>query len=205
MGNKQGLTDVQMMLLIGWNLAAGYWSRIGLSPAEAKELMFNFAAQVASKPVRTRELLPPIQQALMALRKDPFEVIQGEAPFRPHAQANMKRLLNAYIEGGDSGLDAAWAEVFSEDQEVQPADYQPIRVVGGNGKSKETALEVVGAPDQETRVAAEWWYLRYTFGWAWQPGVHATTTNDENGNRFSVHDGQLLGGSRKKIFFRLPW
>jgi len=206
MGKRQGLTDVQMMLLIGWNLSAGYWSRLGLSPAEAKDLMSNFAKQIGDNPVKVvKESRPHIQQALMALRKEPFEAIQGEAPFRLHAQTNMKRLLNAYMESGDSGFDETWPQVFSNDQEVQPADYQPIRVVGGGGESRETALEVVGAPDGETRVAAEWWYLRYTFGWEWEPGFHATTTKDESGNRFSVHDGRLPGGSRKQIFFRLPW
>lgn len=195
-----------MMFLIGWNLAAGYWSRLGLSPVEAKELMSNFARQLGDDPLKTvKESRPHIQQALMALRKEPFEAIQGEAPFRPHAQANMKRLLNAYMNGGVSAFDDVWRQVFPDGQEVEPADYQPIRVVGGGGEARETALEVVGAPDQETRVAAEWWYLRYTFGWEWEPGMHATTTKDANGNRFSVHHGRLSGGARKQIFFRLPW
>lgn len=126
-----------MMFLIGWNLAAGYWSRLGLSPVEAKELMSNFARQLGDDPLKTvKESRPHIQQALMALRKEPFEAIQGEAPFRPHAQANMKRLLNAYMNGGVSAFDDVWRQVFPDGQEVEPADYQPIRC-GRRGRRSE--------------------------------------------------------------------
>jgi hypothetical protein len=116
----------------------------------------------------------------------------------------MRRLLGAYAESGDGGLAAAWHETFPDNREVQPAGYEPIRVLGGGGESSESALEVVGAPDQETRVAAEWWYLRYRFGRDWTPGMHMTTTENANGDRFSVHNIELSGGSRKQIFFRLP-
>jgi hypothetical protein len=35
-------------------------------------------------------------------------------------------------------------------------------------------LEVIGPPDRQTRIAAEWWYLFYTFGQSQAPGMHFT-------------------------------
>jgi hypothetical protein len=205
MAKGNGLSDGEMAWLIAWNLAAGYWDRVGLKPTEAKTLMLTFVRQLqgnlfeAAKHSRVQ-----LQQALMALRKDSFEEIQGEAPFRPHAQHNMRHLIGAYADGGETSMTTAWDEIFPDNREVQPARYEPIHVLGGDGESSKGALEVVGAPDQETRVAAEWWYLRYRFGRDWKPGMHLTTTENASGDRFSVHKIDLPNGSRKEIFFRLP-
>jgi hypothetical protein len=205
MAKVKGLSDSEMAWLIAWNLAAGYWGRVGLKPTEAKTLMLTFVRQLQGNLLEAaKHSRVQLQQALMALAKDNFEEIQGEAPFRSHAQKNLRRLLGAYADTGDKGLTAAWHEIFRDNREVQPARYEPIRVLGGDGESSENAAEVVGAPDQETRVAAEWWYLRYRFGRDWTPGMHMTTTENASGDRFSVHNIELSGGSRKQIFFRLP-
>jgi hypothetical protein len=50
--------------------------------------------------------------------------------------------------------------VHPEDPEVRLEAYRPIRIIENDGESSETALTVAGASDQETRTAAEWWYLR---------------------------------------------
>lgn len=206
MDKSQGLSEIELMWLIAWNLAAGYWDKVALAPDQAKTLMFDFARQLQGNPLEAaRNSWIHMRQALMTLRKDSFEDIQAEAPFRPHAYRNLQRLLTAHIESGDLGMEKAWQEIFPEGREVEPEKYQPIRVIGGNGESEETALEVIGAPDRETRVAAEWWYLRYQFGWEWEPGIHMTTTKNASGERFSVHDGQLSSGVGKQLFFRLPW
>lgn len=205
MAKGQAFSSIEMAWLIAWNVAAGYWNRVGLTPTEARELMFNFARPFQGKPVEAvTGSRVQLQQALMALRKDGFEEIQGEAPFRQHAQQNLVRLLSAYLEGGDSGMAAAWREVFPGDREVQPVSYRPIRVIENDGESEDRALEVVGAPDQATRVAAEWWYLRYRFGRNWTPGMHMSTIANESGDRFSIHNVGLPDGSHKQIFFRLP-
>lgn len=143
-----------------------------------------------------------LQQALMALRGDSFEEIQNEAPFRPHAQGNMRLLVTAYVEGGDSGISKAWQEIFPEGWEERPTKYEPIRIIGGDGESSDRALQVVGAPDLDTRVAAEWWYLRYRFGNGWTALMHTSITENAGGDRFSVHDIRLSDGSRKRVFFR---
>lgn len=201
----KGLSDGEMAWLIAWNLAAGYWSRVGLNPTEAKTLMLRFVRQLQGNLLEAaKQSRVQLQQALMASRKGSFEEIQGEAPFRSHAQQNLRHLLRAYTDGGDTGMAAAWHDLFPDSRQVQPTRYEPIRVLGGDGESSGSALEVVGAPDQETRVAAEWWHLRYRFGRDWEPGMHMTTTENASGDRFSVHNIQLSDGPRKEIFFRLP-
>lgn len=167
--------------------------------------MFHFARQLRSKPAdAVRHSRVTLQQALMALRRGTFEDIQSEAPFRPHAQTNLLHLLTAYVMAGDAGIAKAWREIFPDDREVPPVKHQPIRIMGGDGESSNQALEVLGAPDQETRVAAEWWHLRYRFGRGFTPGMHMTTMPNASGESFSVHDIELAGGLSKKVYFRLP-
>jgi hypothetical protein len=205
MAKGQGLSEVEIAWLIAWNAAAGYWSRVGLGPDEAKTLMGDFVREFAANLLEdAKRSQVQLQQALMALRKDSFEEIQDEAPFRPHAQGNMRRLVAAYVEGGDSGISKAWQEIFPEGWEEQPTKYEPIRITGGDGESSDHPVQVVGASDLETRVAAEWWYLRYRFGHGWEAGMHITTREDASGERFSVHSIRFSDGSRKQIFFQLP-
>ncbi len=204
MAKGQELSDIEMAWLIAWNIAAGYWNRVGLTPTEARKLMLDFAKHLQGNPVEavTRSRVN-LRQTLMAVRRESFEEIQGEAPFRQHAQQNLLRLLSAYQAAGDSGMTTAWHQVFPEDREVQPVTTQPIRIIENDGESSDTALEVIGAPGRETRVAAEWWYLRYRFGRNFTPGMHMTTTENANGDCFSVHNIALSDGSRKQVYFRL--
>jgi hypothetical protein len=204
MGKALELSDIEMAWLIAWNIAAGYWNRVGLTPAEAKQLILDFARQLQGNPVEAvTQSRVNLQQTLMALRRESFEEIQDEAPFRQHAQQNLLRLLRAYVATGDSGMATAWHQVFPEGLEMRPATHQPVRVIENGGESADTALEVIGAPGRETRVAAEWWYLRYRFGRNFTPGMHMTTIEDANGDCFSIHNVALSDGSRKRVFFRL--
>jgi hypothetical protein len=89
-------------------------------------------------------------------------------------------------------------------REAAQAPEVPIRIIGEGGDCEERALEVIGAPNGETRAAAEWWYLYHTFGSNWTPGIHFTAGAD-NSAHFSVHNITVLPGSQKRIYFRLPW
>jgi hypothetical protein len=53
-------------------------------------------------------------------------------------------------------------------------------------------------------VVAEWWYLYYTFGSGWTPGMHATTRADGEGKRYSVHEVEFPGEGRRRVYFRVP-
>jgi hypothetical protein len=78
------------------------------------------------------------------------------------------------------------------------------RIVGDIGDCEQRALEVKGTPDQETRVAAEWWYLYYTLRHDWT-GIHATTRGDGEGVRFSVHDIHIFPDTSRQVYFRVFW
>ncbi len=145
-----------------------------------------------------------LQQSLMAARQSDFETIQRQAPFSRLAQRNMEALLGSWRAAGKDGFARAWDQLFQSGWEADLGRQNPIQIIGDGGDSEEHALEVKGAPDQKTRVAAEWWYLRYTFGWDWTPGMHFTTTGGQDGVSFSVRDIMLADNSRRDVFFRLP-
>lgn len=203
-----GLPQIELVWLLGWNIVAGEWQRIGLNPTAGKELLTDLFSKLQGDPSDlSKKSATRLQHCLMALRVGTFEAIQQEAPFSRFAQSNMKTLLQAWRDGGAAGLTRVWNSIFHTGWEAERESPSAIRIVGVGevGDCEARALEVVGAPDRETRVAAEWWYLRYTFGLDWTPGMHMTTAENENGDRFSVHNIELSDGSCKQIFFRLPW
>ena len=110
----------------------------------------------------------------MASRSGTFEETQQQSPFSRAAQRNMDTLLHAWVNEGETGFARVWAEVFAPGWETARSAEDPIRVVGDTGDCEERALEVRGAPDSETRVAAEWWYLFHTLGRSWKPETHST-------------------------------
>lgn len=204
-GKVSELPQIQLVWLLGWNIAAGEWQRIGLSPPTAKEFLMDLFSKLQGDLSHlAKTSAGRLQHCLMALRTETFEEIQQEAPFSRFAHENMKTLLQSWSDEGEAGFTRVWNNIFHAGWETQRQSQNAIRIVGVMGDSKERALEVVGAPDRETRVAAEWWYLRYTFGLDWTPGMHMTTTQNASGDRFSVHNIELSDGSRKQIFFRLP-
>ncbi|MGH9394562.1 MAG: hypothetical protein ACRD1E_10365 [Terriglobales bacterium] len=61
---------------------------------------------------------------------------------------------------------------------------------------------IPGAEDLMTRVAAEWWYLRFTMDGDWTHGMHMPVIPEEDGAHFSVHEMVAASGERRRIFFR---
>jgi hypothetical protein len=120
----------------------------------------------------------------MSFRRGSFEEIQQESPFSRHVQRNRETLLRAWNEKGQAGFAQAWDRVFPIGWEAAREPQDPIRIVGETGDWQERALEVMGAPDQHTRVADEWWYLYHTFESNWTPDMHFTTAPNEDGAQF---------------------
>jgi hypothetical protein len=200
------LPRIEFAWLLAWNVAAGEWQRIGLNPQAAKEFLIDIFGQLQGDlSDLSKKSAAQLQTHLMALKGGDFEEIQQEAPFIRFAQRNMEALLRAWGEGGEPGFARVWDDIFHARWEAEQKWQDPIQVVGEIGDCKERALEVVGAPDGETRVAAEWWYLYYTFGHDWNPGMHATVGGDGDSTHFSVHQIQIPPSTEKRVYFRLPW
>jgi len=204
----QHLTTIELVWFLAWNIADGRWTQIGLDETAGRgQLLYHFSE--LHDDGRLLEVVKQssgrLQQRLMCLRRGTFEQNQREAPFSRYAQRNMETLLRSWKEDGEAGYARAWERTFPAGCEAGREVQDPIRIVGEGGDCQERALEVVGAPDRETRAAAEWWYKFYTFGPDWTPGLHLTTRPDENGNRYSAHEIEIPPDRRKWIYFRLPW
>jgi len=204
--NPTGFSPAEFVWLLGWHIADGKWDRIGLGESAARRLLLDTVGRIHGDPFdAARQSRGRLQQCLMALRRGSFEEIQQESPFSLLARDNMDTLLLGWVEEGEAGFEQAWNEIFLAGWDALRRPQDPIRVVGETGDCEDRALEVQGAQDQEMRVAAEWWYLYYTFGRSWRPGMHASTNGKDGGTHFSVHDIHILPNTRKRIYFRLPW
>jgi len=202
----QDLTPGELAWLLGWNVADGRWGRIGMDERAARgSLLFlftNLQSDAGLEVVKTSSGW--LQQRLMSLRRGAFEEIQRHAPFSRHAQRNMGALFRAWKEEGEARFAQAWEGAFPVGWETAREPQEPIRIIGEGGDRKERALDVLGAPDAETRAAAEWWYKFYTCEPGWMPGLHVTTRPDESGTHYSGHEIEIPPDIRRWIYFRLP-
>jgi hypothetical protein len=200
------LTQIEFVWLLGWNIADGRWSRIGLEQLSARHFLLDLFSKLHDDPLGgAKSSCRRLQQRLMALHRGTFEEIQQESPFSRLAQRNMDGLLRAWMDDREAGYARAWEQVFQPGWEAALESQEPIQIIGDVGDCEERALEVIGAPDRQTRVAAESWYLYHTFGGNWTPGMHFTTSAHESAARFSVHNITVLPDSQKQVYFRLPW
>ena len=155
---SRNLTQIEFVCFLGWNVADGHWGRLGLDETAGGLLLLDLFSKLhgGGRLEMVNESSGRLQQRLMSLRRGSFEEIQQEAPFSRHAQRNMKSLLRAWEENGEAGFARVWELVFRMGGEAAREPQEPIRIIGEGGDCQERALEVLGAPDWETRVAAEW-------------------------------------------------
>jgi hypothetical protein len=200
------LNQIEFVWFLGWNVADGRLTRIGLEQTSGRQFLLDLLSKLHGDPLEgVKKSGSRLQQRLMALHRGSFEEIQEQSPFRRQAQRNMDTLLRAWIQERETGYTRVWDEVFQQGWEAARESQKPIQIIGDVGDCEERALEVKGAPNRETRVAAEWWYLYHTFGSNWKPMMHFTTVPNGDGACFSVHDITVLPDSRKLVYFRLPW
>src|ERR1035441_2044489 len=94
----QTLTQSEFVWLLGWNIADGQWSRIGLEQEPARQFLLDLVGKLHGDPMQgAKQSRGRLQQRLMALRWNIFADIQQEAPFSQHAQRNMDTLLRAWM------------------------------------------------------------------------------------------------------------
>jgi hypothetical protein len=199
------LTQIEFIWLLGWNIADGRCGQIGLEQTAGGQLLLDLFSKLHGDPMEgAKNSRGRLQQRLMALHRGSFEEIQEESPFSRQAQHNMDALLRAWMQTGETGYARVWDEVFQPGWEAGREPQNPIQITGDVGDCEERALEVIGVPNRETRVAAEWWYLYHAFGSNWTPGMHCTAVGADNSARFSVHNITVLPDNRMPVYFRLP-
>jgi hypothetical protein len=195
-----------MVWLLGWNIAAGEWRRIGLNPPAAKELLLDLFGKLQgdSRDLSKRSA-ERLQQSLMALGEGTFEEIQEEPPFSRFAQRNMEALLQAWRDRSEPGFAEVWDATFHAGWQDEREHQYPIRIIGETGDCQERAFEIPGAHDRESGAAAEFWYLFYIFGQNWKWGRHETVGDGHSGPQFSVHHIRALPDSERRVYFRVAW
>jgi hypothetical protein len=204
MTDRLGLSQIELVLLSTWIIADGKWDRVDLAPESGRELLLHKFRCLKGDPfTAVKYMRVGLQHSLMAARLGTFEEIQQESPFRQDAEVNMARLLRAWTDEAEVGVAREWSDVFRPGWEANRIAQEPVRIIVDTGDCEEHALVVKGAPDRTTRVSAEWWYLYYILGRAWQPLMHCTQQGKQ-GTHFSVHHIRVPSRSPRKIFFRLP-
>ncbi len=84
MAGGSGLSEIELVWLIVWNIADGEWDRIGLGQDDRCKLLLELFVQLHGDPLNAaRESRTRLQQRLMALRRGSFEEIQTGVPVQP--------------------------------------------------------------------------------------------------------------------------
>ncbi len=204
MRKELGVSQADILFLTAWKCAAGEWDQLGLAADQAREMLFDFIGVIQGDRIQAiRHSRLSLQNSLMALRRGSFEEIQREAPFLDYANRNLLELVGAWTAGGKVEFASLWEKLFAPGWQDKMQHQEPILIAGSGGDSEENALETIGAPDQQTRVATEYWYLNFTFGKLWKALLHASMTSEDHVSRYSVHHVEIFPKMAKRVYFRV--
>lgn len=200
---RRGLTRGELHVLLMTTLAYDAGSSVSLDLTQCLGIVSTFADQAikSGDPHQfVEKTFYSAQAALMAFRKDDFEFIQLEPPFSDEAVESMSKLVRAFGNGGRAEVKIILDSMHGESP-ARRAVRKPIRIVSGDGFSRDTAINF--SPSEiEKRVRTEYWYINYSFGSeheCWERGVHFTDMVSTNS--FSIWDVTLNDGSSKRLFF----
>lgn len=187
-------------------IASGNWEGLDNLEEVARDFLLRIISGLKKHGYYTiRDIVWIMQNTLMAQRKSHFYTIQKQPPFMRFTFNNMVLLDEAWVSGGGEGFSAKWNQIFAPGWRDLASLHDIVRLTGGPGDSADTAF-TVHAPDYETRVCAEYWYLYYTYGRMykdWQPRIQRLTSPDELGRQFDVIDLRLPDGGERTVFFLL--
>ena len=187
-----------------WHIARGAWRQRGFDEEEARRYIGRVFAKIEGDPrQKLMESRIRLQQELMSLGGRSFEEVQTEAPFSLRARNNLDALFEAWQREGEEGVAHAWPTLFAPGRLAAPEDQTPISIAGRDGDSAETALQVKGASDRRIRVAAEWWYLFYTFQTEWRATRHSSRGDMRSDVRYSVHDIITRDDEPRTVWFKI--
>lgn len=78
-----------------------------------------------------------LQNTFMAMWKDTFERIQDEPAFSRSGKKNTKRLLRAWLDGGNEEFEALWKQIFNSPRSRRhPLASSPTRVKTRSSRSE---------------------------------------------------------------------
>lgn len=167
-------------------------------------VMEMFATYPGDPETVAKHTLSDLQCRLMAFRKDDFTTIQKEAPFSRQGMANLVSLLSAYREGGKNKVVSKYREL-KKSGKMNAHDNEIITYSGGNGEFRGQAV-VIHAQNSFWGVAAEYWYLNYTYGTI-EPVDSVTLrgayTREDPGKVYDQVGFRTYEGELKHVFFNV--
>jgi hypothetical protein len=207
--SRRGLNDNELALLVVFIVASGDWEANGISRIDA----FNSLADVCKILAvndnldRTAEgFALSCQNALMAFRRDSFEVIQKEPPFQSYAIANLKSLANSWAIGQEAKMLENFTSIFA-DQRYKETAKPILKIVSGDGKTIDSPVKFSDCTI-EIRGKCECWFINYTLGYEsqdWYRGSHFTTSRESDGLGISLWEVSLPDGSSRSFYFDTNW
>lgn len=195
------LSGNENVTLICSTICAGRFIEIGMDEPQAVNWLGHFFRAVRGERSETlKSLYLMMQNLLMAQRKGDFLSIQLQPPFTRFSLVNAQYMATALAERDDAGLRAAWNEVFAPGFRQREPEHVIVTYDGGPGDSAENALRLFAA-DANTSVAAEYWWLFYTFGRDWKLGLQHKDDPHPDGRYFDRMEVVLPDNQRHWAWF----
>ena len=195
------LSTDENVCLIAAHVASGRWMQISMDEPQAMTWFLHFLQSVRGEP---SEAVPAVyammRSVLMAHHKTDFLGIQLQPPFLEFARFNTEQLANALRERQEQGFKSQWQEIFSPGWYDRQPEHIIITYDGGPGDAFDNAV-AMHAPDAETSVHAEYWYLFYHFGRDWRLGRQIKEQAGVNGKFYDCLEIVPQDGPAKFVYF----
>jgi len=203
------VSNPNMEILLSATFAAdGRWAELEQS-AETGRAHVLESFRLAGLPKQAveyslRNICRQSQMFLMAQHNGTFDEIEKLPPFSRFAQANLRRLAAAYAMSGEDGVASEWSQIFKPGWEANRPPAAVPKVEGGPGDTRETAIRITNAMDDNEGIATEYCYIAYVLGRTnkeWTRSKQSLTNPDEKGRRFDVLEINVTSGGQKTFYF----
>lgn len=197
------LTEEDMVGLGVCFAADGLWTPIGLEAREAEAMVMSFFNHLTvPRRDRLKSVVQRTMNSLMATRRSGFDKIQEEPPFSLFAAETLREMEKRYTDDGPEEARSYWRERFSPDVPVQRVPAPIVQVEDRGGDSAENAIEIA-APDQESWIYAQYWYLSYWLGRDWKSSGHMTPRSTGDGYHYSELWLEMPDETPYRVWFRI--
>lgn len=202
-GPAAGLTEEDKLGLGVCFAADGLWTPLGLDAGQAEEILIAFFGHLNLPRRKSLQLVVRgTMNSLMAASRAGFEKTQDAPPFSLFAAETLREMERRYTDGGPEEARAYWRARFSGGVTAHRVPAPVVAVDDRGGSSAEVAIEIA-APDQESWILAQYWYLSYWLGRDWKPNGHITPRSTGDGFHYSVLWVALPDGAPHRVWFRI--